>query len=492
MAGVTVIFEAGAGAALRAGGSLAEKEAQAVVDDTCAAMGLPFCPAVSVDCITPGCLRDSTINSAVGYAETELSAVVGFPVHLPRKLTLEEFENAIGAIIPTNFWGAVDLAVTAASQALAAGVTSLLAGAGLGSVVPGLGTIVGIGVALGVGVAKDLLKEKPEPYQKLCKDPWTCPPVTDAAPLWILSTALNEYARTAKVLAAHQAKEYCRRPELQDCMRRWAKIIEYVAASSVDTAEMMTGAEVSAVLPSLERAPKSYDLFKTDTRKIVSEPFAEGRFSKVPAVIAQLRARQAKLLQLGADLARLDTLDFTPTRNLQMALLGEIDAHAVALQNSQGSPLFKANAVALARVNVGLQAASARLLAISPAQKAVKTVAAMYKGVTLHAKYAPRSTALLAPRLTACARLYDAWAKDHPREAACVDASTKNALIGLCLRASLGTISPETMFAQADALIAVACRRAQMGSLWAAFTGGFRDSPNPFTLRERANLVREV
>ncbi len=479
--GAQVILEQGAQFAIAKGESELEGEINAVIDGQLAQMGLSDVPIeVHVDDISPEGLRDAAINGGISYAETELQAVTGLPVRLPRKLSLNELQNVLGYPIPTDFWSSVDLALAVGGQAIASGVTTLLVSAGVGSVVPGLGTVVGVGVAVGINALKTALAEKPRRRPaRTCETFVACKETSpEQTPIAVFIDGMYFYTEQSARLAEEiRLDGYCEGGAIHDCLWNWRYVIREASRVSLGTATRMTKPEVAEVLPALEAAPTGYIAFDPVTSELKSYLYpAETR-----AVLDQLRAREQELLRLDQGITVMRNLDYQGVRGLQMMLLDEVDKAAVAVQNSYGvrpQAIFRANANELGRLQEAYGRVSARQLELAQQLQEPDPVSP---------SVARRSEALMsgAPILSACGRLYDAWALENPARARCVDATTKSLLIGLCMQAGHGQISIEEMSVRGDALVDDACRSTRARRLRDALVGGFRIGVNPTTILRR-------
>lgn len=494
--GVKVVLSAGAEFALSKGEARLEGEINGIIDAELGKMGLGDVPiTVNLDDISPAGVRDAAINGGITYAETALNEAIDLPVRvrLPRKLTLNELQRSIGFTLPTDLQGGIDLALTLGGQAIAMGVTSLLVGAGVGSVVPGLGTIVGIGVALGISALQSAFK--PEPNIVWCTKGWECRGVApEATPILTWADGLTYYTYVSSVYAHDQASGFCQGGPVGDCQRFWRELLERAAKASLGTAVKMTAVEVDEAYRAFAGAAKRYDFYDAKARGIRTYEYTayESTF-KTMALSTELKERGVSLMQLNYDLEAFNVgrlTDYNGVWKLRNRLLAESDIAAVAVQNSANglrpTNIYDANVREMVRYADGFKRTAAKLVELARAQQqAVPPVPAL---PTDPMSVAARAVAPAYLALAECAALYDAWARSDPERALCVDGDTKSTLIGLCLAARAQHITLEQMSAEADKVVAAACARARRGDLWARFRGGFRGALDPLTLWRRESV----
>jgi hypothetical protein len=267
--------------------------------------------------ITAEAALQAGYGTVKGVGDKYLSSVTGIPISLPQKLTAKEIGKSLTSLIPTDVQGVIDTGLALGTQVAASALTSVLAGAGVGSVIPGLGTVVGIGVALGVqalkGPVTKLLKGPPPPYQRKCPTNVKCPEVPNKSAIEIIPWAARNMAQVANVLAQDQKKSYCGRGSAHDCVVRLDVLMgrAYDIVSGYDTVPMTSfmqmgqhaqrtwknGTTVVVGLYQVEKyiklyegAPKSHAWYDSKARKIIqvkNEPVIE--------VLAHLRERKRVL-----------------------------------------------------------------------------------------------------------------------------------------------------------------------------------------------------
>jgi hypothetical protein len=157
---------------------------------------------------------------AKGAAEKAIAAQTGFPVYLPAKFTAKEIGKSFANLIPTNLNQLIDTGLAVGGQYAASALTAALAGSAIGSVIPGLGTVIGIGVALGINALKGALKEKPPPYMKSCPTKAVCPTVPNLSPMELLPWIATNLASVHTVIAQDRKRSYCGKGQSVECMYR--------------------------------------------------------------------------------------------------------------------------------------------------------------------------------------------------------------------------------------------------------------------------------
>jgi len=319
--------------------NLGKREAEAAIREQVAKMGVPdgIPIAIPTELSAQG-VADAAYTTAKNYAEQAIQAETGIPVKLPRKLTAKEIGKSIGALIPTDVEGMIDSALTYGAQAAASAVTTLLAGTAIGSVIPGLGTIVGLAAAIGVQALKKLMKSPPPPYQRKCKTDWPCPkmpPGLDA--FGAIAWASNEIVPLSQVLAVEQSKRYCGTGKAMDC-RQWLSMVRSESLRAVrGTVQSMSLPEVIHAIRKLKSAAPGYWIYDIGrpgyaylaTKTVKWQPYA-GSAESVDPLLAELNARFVALVSLVQNGVRV----IEPTR-LSILLAAEMANAAVQVQAHQ-------------------------------------------------------------------------------------------------------------------------------------------------------------
>jgi hypothetical protein len=253
--------------------------------------------------------KELVYDSTKGTAEKWMQGVTGLPITLPKDFTLKSIAGSLTSLIPTDLQGVLDKGLLVASQAVSGVLTTALAGSAIGSVIPGLGTVVGIGVALGVEALKGALKTKPPPYAQKCPTKVTCPKVPNLSPLELLPWIATEQVAVYQAVAKDRQKSYCGAGASVECTYRMSTLTERVAEilnpsgvkANVLTAGRAADATKSAaytlglpqlrkLIPLYERAPKSRPWYDTKAKIVVQSPNVE-----LMRVLSQLKARKMLL-----------------------------------------------------------------------------------------------------------------------------------------------------------------------------------------------------
>lgn len=441
--------------------------------------------------LTPEGIAKAAVDGGMGYVEGLIHAEFGISISLPRKFTVEELGRAIGSMLPTSLDALVDQTLLIASQAVASTLTSLLAGAGVGSVIPGLGTLVGIGAAFGVMAIKGLFGEEPPPYTRVCARSYTCetPQLSvwlrdnGQTPLNLLAWSRDAYMHASNAYAFEQANKYCQGGQTGGCVRYLGELMRAVAKASLNTPYQMTWPEVEAALPVLENSSQIYYELNPSNNKVETTTYAgHAGVGEGDQVLAQLRWRREHLLNLGQGILQLSTLNEQQTRELQLRLLEEVSRHAVAVQNSQGTALFEKNKRELAAMSMGFQAATGRLMQFLPQAPTVTVAAssvvraAVGRDISL-----PPLPVVSPPKLlprrppVTCALAYDDWARKNPAARLWLGVEGAADFVALCGQLEAGKLSLPDFSVKIEALVTYygrAYRRranpvaAFVGALW--------------------------
>lgn len=315
----------------REGKKLLAKLGTSAISKAAPELNIPggFNPAAAADLLFSG--KKITAERAVqagygvakGAAEKLIAAQTGFPISLPAKLTAKEIGKSFANLIPTNLNQLIDTGLAVGGQYVASALTAALAGSAIGSVIPGLGTVIGIGVALGINALKGALKEKPPPYMKTCPTKVTCPKIPNLSPMELLPWIAENAASVYTTIAQDRKRSYCGKGESVECMYRLntlaAKVYDvvYPFASATTGSKRSWEKSTPAVLglPQVDRligiynkAPKSYAWYQDNPKfggykTIVMEPN-----TKLRDVLELLRKRKAILDNLVNRSKRVSTM----------------------------------------------------------------------------------------------------------------------------------------------------------------------------------------
>lgn len=317
-----------------AGKQLGVQQAQQAAQAALKRMNIPTSLPVQLpSSLTPEGVADAAYRTGKGYVENLVRQKTGIPIELPRKLSLGELERSVTGLLPKNAAEALELGLAIGTQYAASAVTSLLVGAGIGSVVPGLGTIVGIGVALGVQALRGALEEKPQPYARECK---TQPPAAfcqfpPVAPIDLIPWIANAQANVDGLLANEQAKSFCGRGPLVECSAVLGTVGREAVRFTRSTVPQLNLPQLQRLIPMYERAPTTRRIFDHRTRKIVWAPSETQR--DMGEILQAMHRRHAQLVSIAQRAARVATLPMAQVAQLRWELVREIGNAAQQYQN---------------------------------------------------------------------------------------------------------------------------------------------------------------
>jgi len=319
--------------------------------------GVPNIPVAVPTSFTPKGVADAAYNTGKQFAEREIQQATGIPITLPSKLTAGEIAKSIGSVFPTDVGEAVDLALNIGAQAASQALTGLLAGAGLGSVVPGLGTVVGIGVALGVAAIKNALKEEPPPGRRKCSTKWDAkPPPPGINAFQLIGWATRERVPLSRAIADEQARRMCGVGPALTYESALGTMRREAIATALGSARNMSLPDVIAALGELRGIPDGAWHFSTrpgpTEKQIIWDRYADD----LPKIVAQLQARQSQLVQLLAQTLKLPSASRAQLAVLRPQLVSEVATAARAFQTARTPQ----NAQWLRRLATALQALGAR------------------------------------------------------------------------------------------------------------------------------------
>lgn len=485
---------------------LTPPQAQQLIDRTLADMGISGQAAANISTQVYGSLTSgdldfdnvstAAVNGGITYAESLLQQETGVPIRLPRKLTLAELERSVMGLIPTDAMEAVDLAITVGAQAVASAVTSLLVGAGVGSVIPGIGTVVGIGVALGVGALREALAEGPQPYERVCETPQqVCPTIPHADPLSLVFTAAQRNKALEEALAAEQARQYCGRGPLVDCNNQWALVLRLAYEASYPTVRVLGSGQVDYYLSTLQHAPTSMRSFNPRSGRIEDVTIQEVAFT-----LQALRDRRARLDAFIAAGDSIATLPQTQLEQFRWTLYREeLPQAALQYQNLQNDQT-RAWLVRVAQYKDELMARDAgQTAALQQQVQQAMSIAAQRLSTERGSieneiqikqlacddgnRTACRRVAELTARLNEidaaarrdlCAEIVTLWEREFPQQAACLQTGDRDILKNYCAEAFRNPAYVNQYLQAWGALVASRC--AARGGFLQALVRGFTSS----------------
>jgi hypothetical protein len=475
--------------------SAAEAEAKKAAKDLAQRLGLPALP---------------TSPEQLGKAmAAKITAELGIPV--PTKLSVDGLLSAARAIpglpfplpakLPTDAQEFVELGLQVAVDYFG---PQLLAAVGLGNIVPGIGNAVGVAVAL-VAYLRFALEQEDLAGRYFCWPAWEqvgerrpayvagaqSQPGIDRATLLLTMARAQATVSEAKRVQGSPGEARWYQPEMvSQCITDLQDLIRYRYYPMVEgSVQKTTLPEAQRALDMFELARFAHPWLLAESERIMvelknrlahfqwlmSEHAAVtkasmptdrlGAAERVGRVIA-LKVQLEQEMQNAAVSAQLSgpTQPYWHTQNVAQFAL------ATAYHNQLGSlqVLFQARFDELGggapppvRTEAEHQEQMRRWQEYerqTPYQPATASrIKPVYTGVQLAAKYLPRSIVLY--QANKCAAVYDAWARAHASEAACLDVGTQQAIFGLCYAATTGKIKPDAMFARVRELIALACAR---------------------------------
>jgi hypothetical protein len=304
--------------------------------------------------VTAEGVKELIYDSTKGSAETFIRGATGLPITLPKDFSLKSIAGSITSLIPTDLNGVIDKGLLVASQAVSGVLTAALAGSAIGSVIPGLGTVVGIGVALGVNALKGALKQKPPPYARKCPTKVPCPKVPQLSPIELLPWIATQQVAVYQAVASDRKKSYCGSGAAVECTYRLNTLTERVAeilnpsgvhanmltkGSAADptksTAYSLGLPQLQKLIPLYERAPKSRAWYQSENNRPGYKTIVQLPNTALVTVLAQMKARKSQLDSLVARSKTVSRMDFGPVEAYRMDLGKELNS---AIQQAALSP----------------------------------------------------------------------------------------------------------------------------------------------------------
>jgi hypothetical protein len=237
--------------------------AKAYAKDFLATMpNVPNIPIQLPSKLTVSEIEKAAYGTGKKYAEGLIRSKIGVSIELPRKLTVKEISRSVDSLVPDNAREAIDMALTVGSQlaagAAASALTGVLAATAIGSVVPGLGTLVGLGVGLatvalrGV-IVKTFTKSACELDKSRCKcktpPGFSCPKPGKRSPVELLPWLAVEQAKLDKI---ELRPALCDVGEVPEC-KRYLGTLSTLIIPYVGTSIPVMG------LPALEKLLPQYE-----------------------------------------------------------------------------------------------------------------------------------------------------------------------------------------------------------------------------------------
>lgn len=320
--------------------------------------GVPNIPVAVPTSFTPKGVADAAYNSGKQFAERAIQQRTGIPISLPSKLTAGEIAKSIGSVFPTDVGQAVDLALNIGAQAASQALTGLLAGAGVGSVIPGLGTVVGIGVALGINAIKNVLKEEPPPGRRKCETKWDAkPPPPGINAFQLIAWASRERVPLSRAIADEQARRMCGVGPALTYSSALGLMRREGIETAMGSARNMSLPDVAAALQALRGIPDGAWHYSTrpgpTEGKIIWDRYTWPDLGKL---IGELRSRQGFLVGLLSRTLKIPTATRPQLSILRPQLVQEVATAARAYQAAR----TPANLQWLRRLATALQSLDGR------------------------------------------------------------------------------------------------------------------------------------
>jgi hypothetical protein len=314
---------------------IAGREAQKVANEAFRKMGVPAIPLSFPKELSADAVKDVAYASGKTYIEGAVKAKFGVPISLPAKLTAKEIGRSVGAIVPTNVEGVVDLGLAIGTQAAASAVTSLLVGAGVGSVIPGLGTIIGIGAALGVAALKGVVKDLIKPRGRKCNRPWTCPEIpSKLSPIELLPWIAPHYVAVHRAIAEQDGfrkSEPCVRGPTMECYWLLNQLgLRIFDLGVAKTPLVMGGFQLDRLIPLYENALRQFQSVG------LPRGLRTGGQDSMLLILQRMKARKAELAALQVQANRELASGRRPTSALRFKLVTELKDAAVQVQFAPG------------------------------------------------------------------------------------------------------------------------------------------------------------
>jgi hypothetical protein len=209
-------------------------------------------------------VEKAAYNTAKAYTENLIKQKIGVPIELPRKLSVKEISRTVDSIVPNNAREALDLTLSigaqAAAGAAASALTGVLAATAIGSVVPGLGTLVGLGVGLATVALKGAITaaftETACEHNKAmckCKTPpgWRRPDPGKRSPVELLPWLADELHKLYKI---QLEPKLCGIGEVPETMNWFGTLTTLVTPYVNSSLPVMGLPALERILPAYERA----------------------------------------------------------------------------------------------------------------------------------------------------------------------------------------------------------------------------------------------
>lgn len=387
---------------------LAQQEAERLVREKLAEMGVPSIPfEIPGDVLTVEGAAALAYDSGKVYLEASIRQYTGLPIDLPERLTVADLERTVGVLLPADAAEALELAIMVGTQYAASALAAAIAGATIGSAIPGLGTVIGVGMALGINAMREALKEVP-PHSRSCTRKANVA-LPQLAPMELVPWLAQRRELVSGMLADEQAFQMCGVGEIVTFNAFLSTLLRQLEADVYATARYALGPyQVRKLLPLYDQAPNGKWYFNKRTR--AKEWIDEGAGGIVAQTAAKMRARFMETGALAARGARIAQLTDAEVASLRWDLVTELQIAAPQVVLSQGSPEALQWYAELSGYLAAIQAREAANMA------------------------ALRQAALsgAARRDEVCLGIFAKWMADNPQYADCVGAADGRVFVAFC------------------------------------------------------------
>lgn len=301
---------------------IAREEAERILRAQLREMGVPpIALQIPTDSLTVDGIKALAYDTGKAYLETALRDYTGVPIRLPQRLTVAELERTVDAIIPDDAAEALELAIMVGTQYAASAITAALAGAAIGSTIPGLGTVVGVALALGVNALRESLREVP-PHQQPCtsKVDMAMPP--GVSPIQLVPWVAAQRGKVSRRLADERAVRMCGVGEIVTYNAYLNTLMRKLEPLARAATAVVGPYQIQTLLPYYEAAPMG--VWRYDGRQV--RWVQEDEWGAVTRTTALLRSRMAKLVNLAARARRVATLPAGEVASLRWDLVTELVA----------------------------------------------------------------------------------------------------------------------------------------------------------------------
>jgi hypothetical protein len=304
-------------------------------------MGVPNLPWTPPTDLTLNGVRDAAYNTGRKFVEGKFKAMTGIPLGLPNAPSAKAIKKWADDLVPDDARQAIEMSIDIGLSATTSAVSALLTGAIGGSVIPGLGTVIGIGVGLAVmllkGVVKDAITEKHSAqqlckaddalYKKFARDVKGMPKLS---PLQYVPWVAKKSYDASKAVAEEQHRTKCGRTPYMTTLRQIGKSSFESAKATVP---LLGLPQLDQLIRMYESAPKQEYFWDKGRRqaggaivggtgKVLLGTSAAGY--DLTTLLKLMYARKAQLQTLVAQASRVEQLAPNAIAPLRFSLVTEI------------------------------------------------------------------------------------------------------------------------------------------------------------------------